>query len=191
SISIALDPNNIFMDNLYRPRSVAFSDYEPYRATNWKRADGKPAAYVLDHNAAPDNVFWSAYRNGNADERDRYMGFAALDFTITDWLSLKLRTGMDNYSLKYETIRATGNPYWEQGGSYRMQTERFKEINSDFLLTAKKDFNKIGVVATVGGNRMTQTVSLTNTFSGDLEIPEQYNIRAGKQHWGDTELREK
>src|SRR5690606_6972713 len=31
-ISIALDPNNIFMDNLYRPRSVAFSDYKPFRA---------------------------------------------------------------------------------------------------------------------------------------------------------------
>ncbi|HYF69446.1 MAG TPA: SusC/RagA family TonB-linked outer membrane protein [Ohtaekwangia sp.] len=190
-ISIALDPNNIFYDNLYRPRSVAFSDYRPFKNNNWKRDDGKPASYVIDHGNSPNNVFWSAYRNGNADERDRYIGFAALDFTITDWLSLKLRTGMDNYSLKYETIRATGNPYWEQGGSYRMQTERFKEINSDFLLSAKKDFNKIGIVATLGGNRMKQTISSTNTFSGDLEIPEQYNIRAGKQHWGVTELKEK
>jgi TonB-linked SusC/RagA family outer membrane protein len=181
-ISLALDPNNIFMDNLYRPRSVAFSDYEPYRSTNWKRADGKPAAYVTDHNAAPDNVFWSAYRNGNSDSRDRYIGFAALDFTITEWLSLKLRSGIDNYSFLYDIKRATGNPYWEQGGSYRVYNERFKETNSDFLLTAKKEFSKFGVTATFGGNRMHMETSLSNDFSGELEIPDFYSISAGKQH---------
>jgi len=184
-ISIARDPNNIFMDNLYRPRSVAFSDYDAFKANDWKRADGKPAAYVTDHNAAPDNVYWSAYRNQNSDERDRYIGFLAVDFTITDWLSLKLRSGMDNYTTISDLIRATGNPYWEAGGSYRVQTERYKESNSDFLLTAKKAFNKIGVTATVGGNRMKQSASLNNEFSGELEIPDFYSISAGKEHRAD------
>jgi TonB-linked SusC/RagA family outer membrane protein len=184
-ISIARDPNNIFMDNLYRPRSVNFSDYEPFRTTNWKRADGRPAAYVTDHNAAPDNVFWSAYRNQNSDKRDRYIGFIALDFTITDWLNLKVRSGMDNYTSQYDLTRATGNPYWEQGGSYRVQTERFKEINADFLLTAKKDFNKIGLIATLGGNIMKSTATLSNEFSGELEIPDFYSISAGKEHRAD------
>ena len=190
-ISIANDPNNIFMDNLYRPRSVAFSDYEPFRASNWKRADGKPAAYVMDHNAAPDNVYWSAYRNQNSDKRDRFIGFAALDFTITDWLSLKLRTGMDNYSFLYDLIRATGNPYWEAGGSYRVQSERFREINSDFLVTAKKDFDKFGLVASFGGNRMSQASSLSNNFSGELEVPDFYSISAGKEHRADFSRAEK
>lgn len=190
-VAIALDPNNVFMDNLYRPRSVNFSDYKPYEANNWKRADGKPAAYVMDHNAAPDNVFWSTERNQNSDQRDRYIGFAALDFTITDWLSLKLRTGMDNYSLTYDLTRATGNPYWEAGGSYRAQTETFREINSDFLVTAKKDFGKIGVVATVGGNRMRMHTSLANTFSGELEIPDRYAIVGGKEHRGDYAVGDK
>ncbi len=184
-ISIARDPNNIFMDNLYRPRSVAFSDYDAFKANNWKRADGKPAAYITDHNAAPDNVFWSAYRNQNSDERDRYIGFVALDFTITDWLSLKLRSGMDNYTTLSDLIRATGNPYWEVGGSYRVQTERYKESNSDFLLIAKKDFSKIGVTATFGGNTMKQSATLNNDFSGELEIPDFYSISAGKEHRAD------
>lgn len=184
-ISIARDPNNIFMDNLYRPRSVAFSDYDAFKDNDWKRADGKPAAYVTDHNAAPDNVYWSAYRNQNSDKRDRYIGFAALDFTITDWLSLKLRTGMDNFTNIYDMTRATGNPYWEAGGSYRVQTERFKETNSDFLLTAKKDISKIGLTASLGGNRMKQSGSLSNEFSGELEVPEFYSISAGKEHRSD------
>ncbi len=184
-ISIARDPNNIFMDNLYRPRSVAFSDYYAFEANDWKRADGKPAAYVMDHNAAPNNVFWSAYRNQNSDERDRYIGFVSLDFTLTDWLSLKLRSGMDNYTTLSDLIRATGNPYWEAGGSYRVQTERYKESNSDFLLVAKKEFSKIGMTASFGGNTMKQSATLNNDFSGELEIPDFYSISAGKEHRAD------
>jgi TonB-linked outer membrane protein, SusC/RagA family len=184
-ISIARDPNNVFMDNLYRPRSIAFSDYDAYKDNNWKRADGKPAAYVFDHNAAPDNVYWSAYRNQNSDKRDRYIGMAALNFTFTDWLSLKLRAGMDNYTFQYDMTRATGNPYWEQGGSYRVQTERFKEVNTDFLLTFKKDWKSLGIFATFGGNIMKQSSSMNNDFSGELEIPDFYSISAGKEHYAE------
>lgn len=181
-VSIALDPNNIFMDNLYRPRSVAFSDYAPYEANNWKRADGKPAAYLINHNASPDNVFWMTERNQNSDKRDRYIGFAAVDFTITDWLSLKLRTGIDNYSNLYDVTRASGNPYWENNGSYHVWTELYKETNSDFLLTAKKSFNKIGVVATFGGNRMTMSTSLSDNFSGEFYKTDEYYFSNGKLH---------
>src|SRR5690606_6224482 len=114
------------------------------------------------------------YRNQNSDERDRYIGFVALDFTLTDWLSLKLRSGMDNYTTLSDLIRATGNPYWEAGGSYRVQTERYKESNSDFLLVAKKEFSKIGMTASFGGNTMKQSATLNNDFSGELEIPDFY-----------------
>lgn len=182
-ISIARDPNNVFMDNLYRPRSVAFSDYSAYKENNYKRADGKPAAYLIDHNAAPDNVFWSTYRNQNSDKRDRYIGMAALNITFTDWLSLKLRAGMDNYTFQYDMTRATGNPYWEAGGSYRVQTERFKEINTDFLFTFKKNWKNFDVLATFGGNIMKQSSTLNNDFSGELEIPDFYAISAGKEHF--------
>lgn len=182
-ISIARDPNNVFMDNLYRPRSVAFSDYDAYKNNNWKRKDGKPAAYLFDHNAAPDNVFWSVYRNQNTDKRDRYIGMASLKITFTDWLNLKLRAGIDNYTFQYDMTRATGNPYWEQGGSYRVQTERFKEINTDFLFTAQKKWKEFDLVATFGGNIMKQSSSMNNDFSGELEIPDFYSISAGKEHY--------
>jgi TonB-linked SusC/RagA family outer membrane protein len=179
-IALAADPNNVFYDYLIMPRSIAFSDWEPYRENKWKRADGKPAAYVLDHSSAPRSPYWSTERNGNSDKRDRYISFAALDFTFTDWLSLKLRTGMDNYNFRYETIRATGNPYWEQGGSYRVQQEGFKELNSDFLFTAKGNAGKFGVLGTFGGNIMYRSTSLTNSWSGELNMPDIYSVVNGK-----------
>lgn len=179
-IALAADPNNIFYDYLMMPRSVAFSDWEPYRGSNWKRADGKPAAYVVDHSSAPRNPYWSTERNSNLDKRDRYISFAALDFTFTNWLSLKLRTGMDNYNFRYETVRATGNPYWENGGSYRVQQEGFKELNSDFLFTAKGSAGKFGILGTFGGNIMYRSTTFTNSWSGELEIPDFYSVVNGK-----------
>lgn len=181
-VSLAADPNNIFYDYLTMPRSVGFSDWEPYRDNDWKRGDGKPASWKQVHNTAPNNPYWATERNGNSDKRDRYIGFAALDFTFTDWLTLKLRSGMDNYTFLYDWTRATGNPYWENNGSYRVQTERFKEINSDFLFTAQGSWDKFGVVGTLGGNIMYRSSSLNNDFSGELVIPDFYSISNGKKH---------
>ncbi|MDR1982115.1 MAG: SusC/RagA family TonB-linked outer membrane protein [Tannerellaceae bacterium] len=181
-IKVAADPDNVFYENLIMPRSVAFSDYDAYKNADWKRADGRPAGYVTDHNSAPRNPYWSVYRNTNADKRDRYISLASLDFTLTDWLSLKLRTGMDNYTFVYDNIRATGNPYWETSGSFRTQTERFKELNSDFLFTAQGNWGDFGLVGTVGGNIMYRSTSLNNDFSGELVIPDFYSISNGKLH---------
>ena len=181
-VSLAADPNSIFYDYLTMPRSIGYSDWEPYRDNNWKRDDGKPAAWIVDHRTAPNNPYWSTERNGNKDKRDRYIGFAAFDFTLTDWLSLKLRSGMDNYTFRYENIRASGNPYWESNGSYRVQEERFKEINTDFLLTAQHNWDKFGIVGTAGGNIMYRSTSFINNYSGELIIPDFYAIRNGKAH---------
>jgi TonB-linked SusC/RagA family outer membrane protein len=181
-IAVAADPNNIFYESLLIPRSIAYSDFLPYESNNWKREDGRPAGYVFTHNASPRNPYWSAYRNQNSDKRDRYIGFAALDFTFTNWLSLKLRTGIDNYTSTYDLTRATGNPYWENNGSYRTQTEQFKEMNSDFLFTAQGKWGNLSVVGTAGGNIMARSTSLNTAFSGNLVIPDLYAIANGQSH---------
>jgi len=183
-VALAADPNNIFFDYLEMPRSIGYSDWEPYRATNWKLSDGNPAGYVATYRNAPRSVYWATERNGNTDKRDRYIGFAAFDIKFTNWLNLKLRSGIDNYTLLYDNTRASGNPFWEANGSYRVQTERFKELNSDFLFTAQGNWNKFGVVATAGGNIMYRSSSHSNDWSGELIIPDFYAINNGKLHEG-------
>ncbi|MDR2533352.1 MAG: SusC/RagA family TonB-linked outer membrane protein [Tannerellaceae bacterium] len=184
-IKLAADPDNIFLESLFMPRSVGYSDFLPFKSTDWKRPDGKPATYLDTHASSPNNPYWTAYRNRNSDERDRYISLVAFDFTITEWLSLKLRSGMDNYTLYSENIRATGNPYWENSGSIRIQTERFKETNTDFLLTARKNFGSLGLIVTAGGNTMFRSSTLNNDFSGELVIPDFYTISNGKTHTGE------
>ena len=184
-VKLAGDPDNIFLNYLSMPRSVGFSDYDAYKDNDWKRADGKPAGYLIDTGANANNPYWSAYRNTNKDKKDRFIGFAALDFTFTDWLSLKLRSGMDNYTIQYETIRATGNPYWENNGSMTANMEKFTEINSDFLLTAKGNWDRFGIVGTVGGNMMYRNSTWYKESSGEFVIPDFHAIANGKTHGGE------
>ena len=184
-IKLAADPDNIFLNYLSMPRSVAFSDYDAYRDNDWKRPDGKPAGFLVDTGANANNPYWSAYRNTNKDKKDRLMGFAALDFTFTDWLSLKLRSGMDTYSIQFENVRATGNPYWEQNGSMTASIEKFTEINNDFLLTAKGNWGKFGAVGTFGGNMMYRKSSFYRESSGEFIIPDFHAIANGMKHEGE------
>lgn len=184
-IKLAGDPDNIFLNYLSMPRSVAFSDYDVYKADNWKRADGKPAGYLIDPNSNANSAYWSAYRNTNKDKKDRLIGFAALDFTFTDWLSLKLRTGMDNYTIQYESVYASGTPYWLNNGSMTANMEKFTEMNSDFLLTAKGNWGKFGIVGTIGGNMMYRNRTWYKETSGELVIPDFYAIANGKTHNGE------
>ena len=184
-VKLAADPDNIFLNYLSMPRSVAFSDYDAYRDNDWKREDGKPAGFLVDTGANANNPYWSAYRNTNKDKKDRLMGFASLDFTFTDWLSLKLRSGIDTYSIQYESIRATGNPYWEQNGSMQASIEKFTEINNDFLLTAKGNWGRFGAVGTLGGNMMYRKSSFYRENSGEFVIPDFHAIANGKTHSGE------
>lgn len=190
-IKLAGDPDNIFLNYLMMPRSVAFSDYSSYAADNYKRADGSPAGWKTDHATNAENLYWNATRNTNEDKKDRFIGFAALDFTITNWLTLKLRSGMDNYNINYESVRGTGNPYWETNGSMSTSKETFKEINSDFLATAKGNWNKFGIVGTFGGNIMYRSWSTTGANSGEFIIPEFHAIANGKTHGGTYEKHRK
>lgn len=190
-VKLAGDPDNIFLNYLGMPRSVAFSDYSAYRDNDWKRADGTSAGFVVDHKTNAESPFWSAYRMTNNDKKDRLIGFAALDFTFTDWLSLKLRSGMDNYTIQYEWVRATGTPYWETNGSMQAKMEKFNEINSDFLLTAKGNWDRFGIVGTVGGNIMYRSISNYTENSGEFIIPDFHAIANGKTHGGEYEKKRK
>lgn len=190
-IKLAADPDNIFLNYLSMPRSIAFSDYSPYESSNWKREDGKPAGFLTTPGANANSPYWSAYRNTNKDKKDRLIGFAALDFTFTDWLNLKLRSGMDTYSIQYQNVLATGTPFWDETGHVNVSSEKFTEINSDFLFTAKGNWNKFGLVGTFGGNLMYRSSQTYGANSGPLNIKDFYAIANGQKHEGTYTLNRK
>ena len=184
-IKLAGDPDNLFLNNLQTPRNVGFSDYSAFESTGWARPDGKPAAFIDTHAANNHNPYWSSLKNTNKDKKDRFIGLASIKVQFTDWLDLNLRTGMDLYTVQYENTHATGTPYWQSTGDYSVVNEKFTENNSDFLFTAKGNWNKFGIVGAFGGNIMYRASTWQRAEANGLAIPDFYAVTNGLNRKGD------
>ncbi|MEV4887243.1 SusC/RagA family TonB-linked outer membrane protein [Chitinophaga ginsengisegetis] len=127
-----------------------------------------------------DNPYLVAYEFINGFDRDRMTGNVELNIQITKDLSLMGRTGMDLYSETRESKRpfsAVKNPT----GAYAFETEFFREQNTDFLLSYKKNINSdFFVSVSAGANRMNQTGKGSSQKSEALVIPGLYNISNAK-----------
>lgn len=183
-LKLAGDPDNIFQNYLIMPRSVAMSDYQKFESSNYAfPKTGAPAAYVSTYNGMSLSPYWSAYRNTNDDNKDRIIGFLALQYDFTKWLNLKVRYGLDNNSTIYTDRLASGTPYWfTQGytGDYRVTQEKAFEQNADFLFTAQGDLmDKVKGVFTLGGNLMNAKSNYQLSQAQGLVIPDFYSIPNG------------
>lgn len=190
-IKLAGDPDNIFYNYLLMPRSVHFNDLEntfpnyAYPegtvAMDGTNLSGKPVSWYPQYAAKVRNPYWAAYKNTNKDKRNRFIGFASLKYEFTDWLNIQGRYGIDYHNSKYSNRHATGTPYWQESGDYFMQDDTFYETNADFLVTLNKNLSeKVGLVATAGGNVMYQRSDLFQAEAGGLVIPNWYTLSNGK-----------
>jgi len=183
-IKLASDPDNIFLNYLLMPRSVAMSDYRNYETFNYAFSlHGAPASYIAEYGGMSRNPYWSAYRNTNVDDKDRVIGFIALQYDFTSWLNLRARYGLDHSGVNFQDQLATGTPYWfTQGftGDYRVIQDIIHEQNADFLLTAQgKLANKVKGIFTFGGNVMNLKSSYQLAQGQGLVIPDFYAVNNG------------
>lgn len=183
-LKLAGDPDNIFQNYLNMPRSVAMSDYQGYASTKYAfPSTGEPAAYMSTYGGSSLSPYWSAYRNTNNDNKDRVIGFLALQYDFTKWLNLKTRYGLDNIGTVYSDRLATGTPYWftaGYSGDYRVTQEKSFEQNVDFLLTAQGNLmEKLSGSVSVGGNLMNAKGNYQLSQAQGLVIPDWYTIDNG------------
>ncbi len=99
------------------------------------------------------NPYWATSQFQNSDDRDRIISNARLRYDITDFLFVQARAGIDWSTLRNTTLTPQGTGY-QRGGSMRERETRVREVNLEYLVGFNKTFDKIGVNAFVGGNRM-------------------------------------
>ncbi|RFS21929.1 SusC/RagA family TonB-linked outer membrane protein [Chitinophaga silvatica] len=127
-------------------------------------------------NSKTDNPYFVAYEFTNAYNRDRLNGNVMLDYQITKDLSIMGRTGMDYYSELREGKRPFGAINYKTGG-YSIETEMFREQNTDFLISYKKNVDPDWFVSvSAGANRMNQYGRSTSQASDNLVTRGLYNI---------------
>ncbi|CAL2074571.1 TonB-dependent starch-binding outer membrane protein SusC [Tenacibaculum sp. 190524A02b] len=124
-----------------------------------------------------DNPYFMLNENTNAFDKHRLLGNIKLEYQFTDALKLQARSGMDYYSDHRESKRAYSTQRFLQG-AYKDERVNFKEINTDVLLSYKKDISdSFGLNVDLGGNIMEQEVNFLSNIANKLVIPGIYNLK--------------
>lgn len=125
-----------------------------------------------------NNPYWSAYNSINANQRDRVFGNVKVNYKLTDWLSVFVRTGVDYFTEGQTRIQAKGMlSSSNANGFYQEYKETNFEANTDFLVSAHRDINTdFTVNASFGGNRRDQKFEQMAATANELELPGVYNL---------------
>lgn len=190
-IKLGGDPDNIFNNYLMQPRSVHYSDlnkpdmgyaYSDGTISTSTKTDvsGKPISWTDAYGGNIRNPYWAAYKNTNSDRKNRFIGFASLKYEFTDWLNIQGRYGMDYTSANYQDRLATGTPYWYPEGDLIMSKSESYELNTDVLVTVNKSLtDKLGLLATAGGNLMYRRTDDMWAQTRGLFIPDFFKLENG------------
>lgn len=122
------------------------------------------------------NPYLTLFENTNSFNKNRILGNLALTYDITDKLSLRIRSGLDNYSdlRKFKRAFSTNRRIY---GGYREDQVKFSERNSDVLLTYADALNsKLTYSVSAGANRLNQKINYSYTEAYQLALPGIYTL---------------
>jgi len=157
-------------------------DYPAYTATHIQRA----VAGRLPDNDPPNwqhtfftNPFYIQDKLPLSNDKDRLVGNIALNYKITPYLSLLLRSGTDLWSdtrinvLNFDRVR-NGN---RTPGQYSEEVLRAQETNHDFMLTFNKELSSaFSTSAQFGGIQRTNYYKRNFTQVNALVVDGVYNL---------------
>ena len=117
--------------------------------------DGKAPGeeFQVSNNLWTQNPYWAAYQQINSDTRDRIITTGELRYDITDFLYVSGMAGMDWFTKRGTQLTPQGTGH-NRPGSMSEYEYRTREINLQYMLGFNKEFDKLGVNAFFGGNRM-------------------------------------
>lgn len=132
------------------------------------------------------NPYWAAYKKFENVVRDRIFGNLTARYDIFDWMYVQGRVGQDYYSRDQEYNFPTGTaslpnaPEGYVNGDYVQDHRRFREINADFLLGAKRAFGDFGLSLNLGGNQMYRRSDRNNVAVVDFVVRDLYTVMNGR-----------
>lgn len=150
------------------------------------------------YNSAGDEYVYSRFRNRtnpyfvlaeqfNKVRRDRLFGNVSLKYDILPWLYIQGRIGQDYYSRDQDYNNfPTGHaslgpaPAGFVNGVYTQEAMRFRELNTDVLISATKQFGDIGINLTAGGNQQQNRIDVNNVQVQDFVVRGLYTVMNGR-----------
>ena len=152
-------------------RNVITNDLRNYQMEN----PGTPDEFkVISYGPGNANPFWMALHDENSVRRSRFLGYTKINYEFTDWLNAFVRVGADVTNVRDNSILKPGHHY-STGGSMILQESKFVELNSEFLVTAKRQLtDKLDFIANVGGNLSKRSSEGMMLLGSNFKIPTKF-----------------
>jgi len=148
-------------------------------------AEGDEFVYSRFRNRT--NPYWTLSEQFNEIRRDRVFGNIALKYDILPWLYVQGRIGQDYWSRDQQfNGQPTGKaslgpaPPGFVNGTYTQESRRFRELNTDILISANRQFGDFGIDLAVGGNRMERRSDLNRVNVRDFVVRDLYTVQNGR-----------
>lgn len=129
-----------------------------------------------NYNATLNNPLWHVKNNKYTSDVDRFISGATIDYRIFPWLTVSERIGLDTYTDTRKGMVNVGSRSNPDGSMYDNTLTR-KEINSDLMLRADREFGETwGLDAIAGWNLNSQYNQYVYVQGQKLGIPDFFNI---------------
>ena len=163
------------MGVLYQmPRSVDINDLKKYQVDNPGTTEEFKVLNYGGSNSQTANPYWMANHDEYNERRNRFFGFAKINYEFTDWLSAFVRVGADVTDTKTKRITKPGHHFY-RGGRMDLNTISSGELNTDLVFTAKKDITSdLNVVVNAGGSLSKRTYQGYYQFGENFKIPTKF-----------------
>lgn len=180
-------PNVGQQDNTIPVSLYNLANSMPLSLLDEKKYDANGNEFVYSRFRNRTNPYWVLAEQFQNIRRDRIFGNISLEYDLTSWLSVMGRVGQDwwNRDQDYNNF-PTGHasrgpaPAGFVNGVYTQENRRFREINADFLLTAKKKFGDFTLNVNAGGNRMYRRMDLNSVQVTDFVVRGLYTVQNGR-----------
>ena len=138
-----------------------------------------PNGYPYNWNSVfADNPYWTVYNNTSGRKRERFFGNVEMNYSITPWLNLMGRYGIDYFNEFHKSVSYEGSSLTPvgTGGSFTQNEMDNKEINADFLATLNKQFSDFKISGILGANYRQNDFNNTSLYAPELTVPNFFNI---------------
>ncbi|WKN43166.1 SusC/RagA family TonB-linked outer membrane protein [Tunicatimonas pelagia] len=147
--------------------------------------DGDEFVYSRFRNRT--NPYFTLSEQFQEIRRDRVFGNIAVKYDLADWIYVQGRIGQDYWSRdqsgnNYPTGQAS-RPRAPDGfvnGTFTQEARRFREINTDILVNAYREFGDFGLNVSAGGNIMYRRSDRNLVEVDDFVIRDLYTVENGR-----------
>lgn len=180
-------PNIANQDNSIPTALYNMANSMPLYLLDEKKYDANGDEFVYSRFRNRTNPYFTLAEQFNNVYRDRIFGNISLKYNILPWLFVQGRAGQDYWSRDQDYNNfPTGHaslapaPAGFANGLYTQESRRFRELNTDILISATREFGIFGVDLTAGGNHMYRRSDLNSAQARDFVVRGLYTIQNGR-----------